>query len=158
MTTINTKLFREALGAFPTGVAVVTTRDNKGKPVGLTMNSFASVSLDPPLVLWSVDENSDFFDEFCNADHYAVHVLQEGSQDTSTHFTKAGNDQFDNIDYENGISGLPLLSTYTVRFQSKVAHRYEGGDHVILVGRVLDMAHSPAMPLVFHAGKYSKLG
>jgi 4-hydroxyphenylacetate 3-hydroxylase, reductase component len=157
MSDIDSKIFRNALGSFATGVAVVTALDPQDKPMGLTINSFASLSLDPPLVLWSIDQHSDLYDQFCQADHYAIHVLREDQQPLSNHFTKAGDDQFDQIDIEHGISALPLLFDYTARFQCKVVQRYEGGDHVILVGHVLDIKHSPAQPLIFHAGQYAKL-
>ena len=154
---IDTKLFRDALGSFATGIAVVTARDTKNTPIGITISSFASVSLNPPLVLWSIDRNSNLFARFFKVSHYAVHILAEDMQEASNHFAKASNHQFDNIMFERGIAGLPLLPGYTARFQCEVVKRHVGGDHIILVGHVLDMQHAPAKPLVFHAGQYARL-
>ena len=157
MNEIDVGQFRSALGSFATGVTVVTSRDAKGQPVALTVNSFTAVSLEPPLVLWNIDHKSDFFEEFRQADHYAVHILRQDQEDLSQRFSAEIDNRFSDIEFETGIAALPLLSNYCARFQCKVEHRYEGGDHIILVGRVLDMDHKPEDPLVFHAGKYRKL-
>ncbi len=157
MKEFNTRQFRDTLSAFATGIAVVTARDKFGKPVAMTVNSFSPVSLTPPLVLWSVDCGSDFFEEFSQADYYAVHVLRQDQQDVSTHFSTEMEDRFADMDTDKGVSNLPLLPNYCARLQCKMEHRYEGGDHLILVGRVLDIDHKPADPLIFHAGKYRTL-
>jgi len=157
MNEIDVRQFRNALGSFVTGVTVITSRDAKGQPVALTVNSFTAVSLDPPLVLWNIHRESDFFAEFSQTDHYAVHILRQDQEDLSRHFSAEIDDKFGDIEFQTGIAALPLLSTYCARFQCKVEHRYDGGDHIILVGRVLDMDHKREDPLVFHAGKYKKL-
>ncbi len=150
--------FRDALGTFATGITVVTASDTSGNPIAMTVNSFASVSLDPPLVLWSVNRAHEIFDEFAKAKHYAVHVLRHDQEHLSSHFSGDRPDKFNGVDFDRGKAQLPLLSDFCARFQCKVEHRYDGGDHLILVGRVLDMDYQPADPLVFHAGKYRSLG
>ena len=158
MPAIDPREFRNALGAFATGVTVVTTSDTKGHPFALTVNSFTSVSLDPPLVLWCVNRaHGEIFDAFSTAGHYAVHVLQEEQERLSRHFIAKTENRFADIEYERGIAGLPLLPNCCARLQCSVEHRYEGGDHLMLVGRVIDMTFKPAPPLVFHAGQYRRL-
>ena len=154
---IDTRELRNALGAFATGVTIVTTIDGSGGPVGMTANSFASVSLDPPLVLWSVSRGHDVFQAFYGSDYYAVHVLGQDQQEASNRFANADIDRFDGVEYDRGVGGLPLLKTYCARFQCRVEHRYDGGDHVILVGRVVEMDHRPSDPLIFHGSEYKQL-
>ena len=149
--------FRDALGTFATGITIVTASDTAGGPIAMTVNSFASVSLDPPLVLWSVNRAHDVFEDFANAEHYAVHVLRHDQEHLSGHFSGDRPDKFEGIDYDLGTGQLPLLSSYCARFVCQVEHRYDGGDHMILVGRVLEFDHKPAPPLVFHAGQYRVL-
>lgn len=157
MSNFDSRKFRNALGSFATGIAVVTAKCPNGKPMGITINSFASVSLEPPLVLWSIDKNSDLYQQFCSASHYAVHVLPEDAQSISNHFTTADDKQFDNFEITSGVSDLPLLPGCIAIFQCKVTQKIEAGDHTILIGHVLDMQHDPAKPLIFHAGQYTKL-
>ncbi len=157
MSDIDAREFRNALGAFATGITVVTATDRKGAPIALTANSFASVSLDPPLVLWSVNRAHDIAEDFIAADHYAVHILQHDQQNASQHFSGDKPNKFEGIDYDEGINMLPLLDEYCARFQCKTEHRYDGGDHVILVGRVVEMDYRSADPIIFHAGKYRQL-
>lgn len=157
MSDIDAREFRNAMGAFATGITVVTSTDHQSKPIALTVNSFASVSLDPPLVLWSVNRAHDIAEDFVESDHFAVHILQHDQKNFSQHFSGDRPDKFEGIDYDTGIGKLPLLCDYCARFQCKVEHRYEGGDHVILVGRVLDMDYRSVDPIIFHAGKYRRL-
>lgn len=157
MNQIDTKHFRSALGQYATGVTIVTALGDSGEPVGLTVNSFASVSLDPPLLLWSVDRSSDLFDVFCRTDHFAVHVLRQDQQEISNLFATESDQKFSDIEYENGISGLPLLSDFCARFQCSVENRIDGGDHVILIGGVLETKQGSGQPLIFHAGQYQEL-
>jgi len=157
MAEINARDLRNALGSFATGVTVVTSRDARGKPVAMTVNSFASVSLDPPLILWCLNRDIRPFAAFNSASHFAVHVLQRGQEGVSNHFAVERDDKFAGVEYGTGIADLPLLLQYSSLFQCRVEHRYEGGDHVILVGRVLEFDHRPAEPLVFHGGAYRAL-
>lgn len=148
---------REALGAYATGVAIVTTLGPDAKPVGMTVNSFAAVSLDPPLVLWSAQRGVDPFDSFEHADFFAVHVLPAGQAALSERFARPDPHRFDGVPHRPGIGGVPLLDNVAALFQCAVEHRYEGGDHLILVGRVLQVSHQPQAPLVFHGGRYREL-
>ena len=151
------KHFRGALGAFATGVTIVTSRDAEGRDVGLTANSFNSVSLDPPMVLWSLAKNSASLHAFMSNDHFAVHVLAADQQTLSDRFAKRGVDKFAELPVSRGVGDVPLLDGCSARFQCKTAYRYEGGDHMIFVGEVHEFDHLDHAPLVFHGGKYGKV-
>lgn len=147
--------FRSALGAFATGVTIVTTRDTDGRDIGLTANSFNSVSLDPPMVLWSLAKSALSLPAFLAAPHFAVHVLAADQEDLSLRFATRGSDKFAGLDVERGASQVPLLRGCSARFQCRTAFRHEGGDHVIFVGAVEAFEHSDRQPLVFHGGRYA---
>lgn len=149
--------FRDALGAFATGVTVVTARDASGSPVGVTANSFSSVSLDPPLVLWSIARSSSSFDAFNAAKYFAIHILHSEQEDISNRFASRGDDKFADLDCTDSADGVPLLADYDVRFECSTEHLYEGGDHVIVVGRVHRMDSTNREPLAFYRGKYAKV-
>lgn len=151
------KAFRNALGQFATGVTVITTLDKAGNKLGMTANSFSSVSLDPMLVLWSLAKTSKVFDEFHDAEHFAIHVLNAQQKDISNQFASPCEDRFAGVETTEGIAGVPLLSDYSAVFQCQMEHRYEGGDHIILVGKVLDFENRGDDPLVFHAGRYAQV-
>lgn len=144
--------FRNALGRFATGVCVVTTETADG-PMGITANSFASVSLDPPLVLWSPARASRRFDAFAAAQLYAIHVLGDDQDALCQRFSKAGRD-FDGLDWEAGPSGAPLIAGCLARFECSLAAQHDGGDHLIVVGRVTGVEHRDGAPLLFSAGRY----
>lgn len=154
---IDTTTLRNTLGAFATGVTVVTTRPPGGHPVGMTVNSFTAVSLEPPLVLWSADRSVGPTRAFNAANFYAVHVLHADQESIARHFARDRADKFADLPFTSGIGELPLLGDFTARFQCRVEQRLDGGDHVILVGRVLALDHRPAEPLVFHAGGYRRV-
>jgi flavin reductase (DIM6/NTAB) family NADH-FMN oxidoreductase RutF len=147
---------REAFGAFATGVTIVTARDAEGRPVGMTVNSFTAVSLDPPLVLWCVQRGVPPADAFIRASHYAVHVLDAGQRALSDRFADPATLalRFQGVAVENGVAGLPLIAGCPTRLPCEVVQRHAAGDHLILVGRVLAMEHRPASPLLFHGGRY----
>jgi 3-hydroxy-9,10-secoandrosta-1,3,5(10)-triene-9,17-dione monooxygenase reductase component len=147
--------FRKALGSFATGVTIITSRDAAGAPVGLTVNSFNSVSLNPPLVLWSLAETSQSLPVFRAAPHWAVHVLSTDQETLSGRFARRGEDKFAGADVEPGLGDVPLLRGCSARFQCRTAFQYEGGDHVIFVGEVLAFDRADVAPLVFHAGRYA---
>lgn len=147
--------FRNALGAFATGVTVVTTRSEQSGDVGLTANSFNSVSLDPPMVLWSLAKTSKALDTFMTTSHFAVHVLASDQEALSTRFARAGTDKFADLPIDRGVGAIPLLTDCSARFQCRTAFRYEGGDHMIFVGQVEAFDHWNRPPLVFHAGRYA---
>ncbi len=147
--------FRKALGAFATGVTIITTRTADGAPLGLTANSFNSVSLNPPLVLWSLANTSMSLETFKTAQNWAVHVLASDQEALSGRFARRGEDKFAGLDVDTGVGGIPLLRGCTARFQCKTAFQYEGGDHVIFVGEVVSFDRADSSPLVFHGGKYA---
>lgn len=146
--------FRDALGAFATGVTIVTTNDGE-RDVGLTANSFNSVSLDPPLVLWSLAKSSGSLGSFQQASHFAVHILAADQQALSNSFAQRGADKFAGIEIERGAGEVPLLIDCCARFQCRSTFEYDGGDHIIFVGEVVGFDHSPREPLLFHGGKYA---
>jgi 3-hydroxy-9,10-secoandrosta-1,3,5(10)-triene-9,17-dione monooxygenase reductase component len=147
--------FRRALGSFATGVTIITTRAADGTPLGLTVNSFNSVSLNPPLVLWSLENASLSLAAFRDAPHWAVHVLAADQEDLSGRFARRGANKFAGLELEEGVGRIPLLTGCTARFQCRNAFQYEGGDHVIFVGEVQRFDRSDAAPLVFHGGRYA---
>jgi 3-hydroxy-9,10-secoandrosta-1,3,5(10)-triene-9,17-dione monooxygenase reductase component len=149
------RLFRDALGAFATGVTIVTTRDTEGRDVGLTANSFNSVSLEPPMVLWSLAKSSLSLPAFLKASHFAVHVLASDQEHLSHRFATRGADKFSGLDIERSSTQIPLLRGCSARFQCRTTFKHEGGDHVIFVGAVEAFDHADRPPLVFHGGRYA---
>ncbi len=147
--------FRNTLGTFTTGVTVITTRAEDGSPVGVTANSFNSVSLEPPMVLWSLARNARSLAAFDHAQHWAVHILSVDQESLSNRFARSGDDKFAGVPVESGIGEVPLLSNCTSRLQCRTSFKYEGGDHIIFVGEVLEFERNDVAPLVFHAGKYA---
>jgi len=154
-TAFDPREFRRALGSFATGVTIITTRAPDGTPLGLTVNSFNSVSLDPPLVLWSLENKALSLPVFQQTPHWAVHVLATDQEELSARFARRGGNKFDGLELEEGVGGIPLLTGCTARFQCRNAFQYDGGDHVIFVGEVLQFDRSDAAPLVFHGGRYA---
>ena len=152
--------FRGALGCFPTGVCLVTTLGPDGKPEGLTINSFSSVSLDPPMVLWSLARSASSAPVFRDAEYFAVNVLASGHAALSSHFAKPNPDKFAAFPerFLKGIQGIPLLQGAAATFECHSRHRYYGGDHIILIGNVERYAWSDAPPLLFHRGRYAAPG
>jgi 3-hydroxy-9,10-secoandrosta-1,3,5(10)-triene-9,17-dione monooxygenase reductase component len=147
--------FRAALGTFTTGVTIITSQGEDGSPVGITANSFNSVSLNPPLVLWSLSKQARSLPVFSNGKHWNVHVLSIEQEKLSGRFATQGEDKFAEVELDNGISDAPLLQDCTARFQCRTAFQYEGGDHVIFVGEVLAFDHSDRAPLAFQSGQYA---
>ena len=153
--TIDTKEFRNALGSFVTGVTIVTTRGSEGSDVGVTANSFNSVSLDPPLVLWSLAKTSRNIVAFEECDHFNVHILASDQEPLSNLFAKKGADKFTGLNVQRGLGETPLLEGCSARFQCKTAYRYEGGDHIIIVGEVQRFESFERAPLAFMGGRYA---
>ena len=153
----NSLELRSALGSFATGVTIVTALGREGQKVGMTANSFNSVSLEPPLVLWSIGRTTNCFDDFIAARSFAIHVLAEDQQPLSNLFAVTGSDRFAELDCTQGLDGVPILPHYSSCFQCTVEHQYDGGDHVIMVGRVVELHDSGHKPLLFHRGDYAKL-
>jgi len=155
-TPFDVKDFRRALGQFPTGVTVITTLDQAGNPVGVTASSFNTVSIEPALVLWSIDKGANSLSAFENAKHFAVNVLGSDQVATSNNFASRGEDKFANADYRCNEYGIPLLADCAAQFECSTWAVYEGGDHLILVGEVQAYQHqSDTSPLVFARGSYA---
>ena len=155
MTASAAQRLREALGSFVTGITVVTTRSG-GEPHGLTANSFSSVSLEPPLVLFSLSRTADCFDAFEQSDAFAVNVLRSDQEDVSSRFATKDIDKWPGVGWRPGHGGCPLLDGAVATFECRVAARHEGGDHVIYVGEVVGFDHHPdAPPLAFFRGRYT---
>ena len=120
------RILRNALGSFATGVTVVTTRSADGQDIGRTANSFSSVSLDPPMILWSLARTSSSFDDFRQAGHFAVHILSAEQSDISGLFASKKEDKFEGLTVERGDGDIPLLKDCAARFECRTAHQYEG--------------------------------
>ena len=145
---------RSALGQFATGVTIVTARDDEGRLVGLTANSFSSVSLNPPLVLWSLVVHSPNLHIFQEASHFAVNVLGRDQEDLARHFAKPAEDKFAGIPFRAGRGGAPVLDGVLAHFECRNAYRYYGGDHVIFLGAVEAYTYGTGEPLLFSRGKF----
>jgi len=148
--------FRNALGQFATGVTIVTTIDSQAKPVGVTASSFNSVSLDPPLVLWSLAKTAHSMPAYQNAGGFNVHVLASHQSNLSNQFARPADDKFSGVDWSLCEQGFPLLPEYAALFSCKTHFQYEGGDHIIFVGEVIDFQKNELPVLVFHAGRYAE--
>ena len=149
---------RKAYGCFATGVAVATTLGADGARAGMTISSFNSVSLDPPLVLWSIAYEAHCFDAFSQADHFAIHVLGENQQDLSGRFASRDEDKFVGLDCAEGLHGNPILPEFAACFECSTEHQYPGGDHVIIVGRVRRFEGRELDPLIFYRGEFHGKG
>lgn len=154
-TQIDKRAFRHALGSFATGVTIVSTQNAQGADVGITANSFNSVSLEPPMVLWSLSRASRSLAAFEGNPYFAVHVLAADQDELSRRFATQGASKFADLPVERGLGGIPLLSGCSARFQCRKAFTYDGGDHLIFVGEVLAFDSSPGPPLLYHAGRYA---
>lgn len=145
---------RKAFGCFATGVAVATTKSSSGEPIGITISSFNSVSLEPPLVLWSLGNDSVSYDAFANAEYFAVNVLARHQEDLCARFATTGEDKWSGLAWTEGAHGSPILPEFSACFECSTEHRYPGGDHVILVGRVLRFEDRGLEPLVFYRSRF----
>lgn len=150
--------FRDALGAFATGVCVITANPEGEQPFGLTVNSFASVSLDPALILWSLQNDSEMYGAFERATQFGVNILRAQQQDLSNQYAKKDDHNLSADHFELGVSGVPIMPATMVSMECEVEARHAGGDHIILVGRVLEFTQrEPGQPLLFCAGSYREL-
>ena len=149
---------RNALGRFATGVCVITTVDKSGNALGITANSFSSVSLDPPLVLWNLQNGSDIFEAFACPDRFAINVLASEQLDLSNQYARKGDHLLSPAHFRPGRNGAPILRNALVSFECALHATHDGGDHVIIVGRVLDVSARPdGDPLLFFSGAYRQL-
>ena len=150
--------FRDTLGQFATGVTIMTTVASSGAYIGITVSSFNSLSLDPPLILWSIADTSSCHGYFKVGDSFGVNVLAEDQESLAVNFSKTGGDKFQGVQMSTGLSGVPLIGGCVVYFECCVEARYPGGDHDIIVGRVRRIFNVGKAPLLFHGGALRTLG
>lgn len=151
------RTLRDALGAFATGVTVVTALDPDGRAIGLTVNSFNAVSLDPSLILWSLSLASPNLVAFRQASHFAVNVLAADQQAVSERFAQRNSDKFTGIEWREGLGGTPLLAGCCAVLECRNEIQHAGGDHLIFIGRIEGCSREDRAPLVFHGGHYRVL-
>jgi flavin reductase (DIM6/NTAB) family NADH-FMN oxidoreductase RutF len=156
---MNSRELRNHLGRFATGITVVTTRTEQGEALGLTANSFSSVSLDPPLVLWSLQNSSEVFPHFSTARRYAINVLSRDQELLSNQYARRGDHALDPGHCLPRDEGSPLLRDALVSFDCALEETFPGGDHIIIVGRVLSVVSGvEGDPLLYYGGAYRALG
>lgn len=146
------RAFRDALGRFGTGVTVITCATPTG-PIGITANSFASVSLDPALVLWSPAKNSSRYPFYVAATHFAIHVLGDEQKHIGNGFARSA-EAFDGLDWETNAQGVPIINNCLSRFECETHAIHDGGDHSIVVAKVLQVSTRTGDPLMFFGGRY----
>ena len=154
---VDAREIRNVMGHFATGVTVITTKDTTGKPFGLTVNSFTSLSLNPPLVVVCVDKTVDCYSCFDDSKVFAVNVLNEDQEELSRRFATKGIEKFEGIPWRMGENGSPLLDGVIGAIECKVAHSYEGGDHTIFLGEISSATANGDRPLLFFKGNYHRL-
>jgi len=157
---IDPRRFRDVLGQFPTGVVIATARTADGERLGMTASSFNSVSLDPPLVLFSVARQALTYAIWKTVERYAVNVLHEEQEQLSNQFARAKGDKWEGLTPLTGETGVPIMPNAAAVFECSTYARYDGGDHEIFVGRVLAMREHPVhrgRPLIFFEGQYRQL-
>lgn len=154
---IDPKAFRRALGNFATGVTIMTAQNAQGERVGVTANSFNSVSLDPALILWSIDKNSSSYRIFDEATHFAVNILSAAQIDLSNKFARRGEDKFAGVDVTLGAGNSPLFNNCSAAFECEKYNIVEGGDHWIIIGKVVNFHDHGRSPLLYHQGAYSSV-
>ena len=156
--TIDTKELRFAFGNFATGITIVTSLDADGEPLGITANSFSSVSLDPPLVLFSVDRGAYSLEAFQISRRFAINILSTDQEDMSNRFAKASVDKWSGVDFETWETGCPILTGSLASFDCRTWQTYDGGDPVIFVGEVEQMSlNTDLEPLLFFRGRYDRV-
>lgn len=148
---------RSALSCFATGVAVVTTVGDGGAPVGLTINSFNSVSLDPPLVLWSLANSAPSIGAFRAHGDFAINILAADQLEICKQFARPADNKFSGVDYSAGHNGVPLIVGSAAQLECRAYAKYPGGDHEIHLGEVVGIQTSDRPPLVFHRGRFTGL-
>jgi flavin reductase (DIM6/NTAB) family NADH-FMN oxidoreductase RutF len=158
--TVDARQLRQALGAFPTGVCLVTTVTEHGKREGMTINSFASVSLEPPLILWSLRDDARSADAFLAARAFNLSILAAGQRELALHFARPAPDKFEAHEaaFDVAPNRCPRLKDAVATFECSVYTRHAEGDHTILLGRVERFARTDQPPLLFHAGRMAALG
>jgi flavin reductase (DIM6/NTAB) family NADH-FMN oxidoreductase RutF len=154
---IDTMDLRRCLGQFATGVTVVTCAGSKGEACGITANSFSSVSLDPPLVLWNIAKTSGSLDAYLNAEHFAFNVLSAEQQDISSHFAQSDHTLFADVEHEVSDKGVPLLTGTLACFECRTYEIHDCGDHYIIIGEIERFRKSNKQPLLFFNSSYATI-
>lgn len=154
LTSFDKRQLRDVFGTFTTGVTIVTTRTADGKAHGVTANSFSSVSLDPPLVLWCQALTSSSHSSFSESEHFVVNILAEDQVDVSNKFAKSHENKFAGIDHHDGLGGAPVIRGSAAHLECVKVAAYPGGDHVVYIGRVERVGRSSRRPLAFGSGRY----
>ena len=155
---LDSREFRDALGCFATGITIITAKGQRDEVVGFTASSFNAVSLDPPLILFSLGRKSYSLRAFLSTDYFAVNVLREGQEALSNRFAKALGDKWAGIEFETWDAGCPILKDALANFECKTRYTHEGGDHVIFVGEVVRMsADLDGKPLLYYRGGYRSI-
>jgi flavin reductase (DIM6/NTAB) family NADH-FMN oxidoreductase RutF len=154
---IDSSLYRRTCGQFATGITVVTVVDAGGQPHGMTVNSFSSVSLEPPLVLVSIDLRNAILGHFLASSFFAINILAEHQEDLSQRFSSTSANRFDGIGWHSAISGTPLLDGVLAHLECSVVRTFEAGDHTVLIGEVIRAGYSAGRPLVYHDSSYQSL-
>ena len=157
---LDSRRFRNALGQFATGVTIITAISREGERLGMTISSFNSLSLDPPLVLFSIVRAANSFAAWQQAERYAINVLNDEQEELSTRFAKPRAEKWVGQSILTGKTGAPLLPNAVVTFECEAFSRHDGGDHEIFVGRVVEVHENfskVGRPLIFHGGKYRRL-
>lgn len=146
---------RNALGRFATGVCLITVTTEQGESLAMTANSFSSVSLEPPLVLWSLQDSSDVYDEFATPKYFGISILSADQMELSNQYAKKGQHGLDPAHFTLGENGAPLINDALVNFECAMHETHDAGDHLIIIGRVTHMeCPSDADPLLFFSGGY----
>jgi len=158
MTHLDTRVLRNAFGSFMTGVTVITTRDANDTPLGFTANSFSSVSLDPPLLLFCPGKFLSSYKAFATFEHFAVNVLAEGQEDVSNTFASYNGDRFARVPHQLDANAMPLIDGATAQFSCTTLDVLDAGDHCVLIGRVDTFQHQDKAGLGYAGGKYFSLG
>lgn len=153
-TPLDPQVLRHALSQFATGITIITTRRADGQYAGVTANSFNSVSLTPPLVLWSLSKRSSSQAAFAESEFYAVSVLAAEQQNLAVHFSSFKGDRFAGLEVSEGLGGCPLIPNALAHFECRVKSRYDEGDHIIMVGEVLQCDARDGQALVYRARQY----
>lgn len=155
---IDARELRDALGQFATGVCLITVVSEQGEALAMTANSFSSVSLDPPLILWSLQNNSDVYDAFASPRHFAINILNSDQLDHSNHYARKEQHQLQPDHFSPGAHGAPLIKDALVSFECELDVTHPAGDHLIIIGKVVDMHRADAGdPLLFFSGGYRRL-
>ncbi|WP_353475879.1 flavin reductase family protein (plasmid) [Salipiger sp. H15] len=157
-TAFDARRLRDVLGCFATGVTVVTSRGEGGAPVGLVVNSFSSVSLEPPQILWSLALDAPSRPAFRAHPGFAVNIMGAASKEATLRFARPGGDKFRDVDWRPGVHGVPVLADALATLECETETRIESGDHEIYIGRVLRIDARDGDPLIFHRGQFAQLG